>query len=82
MKKFAAVLLAVLVLVLVFAQAAFAAVVTTEAQGSTAATQEGYEDGMVRGLNVDMPIITCIIIVCACIVYGIAELRKHKNDTL
>lgn len=83
MKKFTALLLAMLVFALVFTQSAFAGVVTTGTQESTAATTyEGYEGDMVRGQNIDMPIIICLVIVCACIVYGIAQLRKHKNDTL
>ncbi len=82
MKKFAAVLLWALIFAFVFSQAALA-IVTTEAQESTAATTyEGYEDDMVRGLDITMPITVCFIIVGACIIYGITELRKHKNDTL
>jgi preprotein translocase subunit SecG len=82
MKKFTALLLAVLVLAMLFAQIALAAAVTAEAVQSTSATRDGYEDGMVRGWDISAPIVICFIIVCACIIYGISLLRKHKNDTL
>ncbi len=83
MKKIAAVLLVALIFMLVFAQAASAGFVTTEApQGTTAATQAGREPELLHGPDITKPIIVCFIIVCACIIYGAYEIRKHKNDTL
>lgn len=83
MKKFTLLLLLIIIFALVFSQAAFASLATTAAQESTsAATREGYEDGMVRGQDISAPIAVCFITVCACIIYGISLLRKHKDDTL
>ncbi len=83
MKKIAAVLLASFILTFIFAQAAFAGIATTAPQESTSATtHEGYEEGMVRGLDISTPITICVIAAASFIVYGIFLLRKHKNDTL
>ncbi len=83
MKKIAAILLVSLIFVLVFAQAVSAGLVTTEAPQSTAATtQAGREPELLHGPDITKPVTVCLIIVCACIIYGIHELRKHKNDGL
>ncbi len=82
MKKFAAVLLAALIFMLAFAQAASAGFVTTEAPQTTAATQAGREPELLHGPDITKPITVCFVIVCACIIYGAYEIRKHKNDKL
>ena len=81
MKKIAVILVS-LVLTLCFSLGVCANVVTTSPSESTEASTapEGYEDGLVREVDITAPITACAVIVCAAIVYGIAKLRKAKKD--
>jgi hypothetical protein len=80
MKKTAIIFLSLL-LFAALPLSASANVVTTVPQESTAAsTAEGYEDGLVREVDITAPITACIIAVCAIIAYGVLKIRKTEKD--
>ncbi|MBQ9747093.1 MAG: hypothetical protein IJW21_09775 [Clostridia bacterium] len=65
-----------------FAFSVCAEEVTTTPQESTgqSVVPDGYEDGMVREVDISGPVAACLIAVSAFIVYGIVKLKKTKTD--
>ena len=63
---------------------AFADTVTTKAESTqwTSATREGYEEDMVRGMDITLPVNICIVTVCVFTVCGIVMIRKVRGNGL
>ena len=82
MKKIA-ILTFSLFLVLAFSFCTFAGVATTAPEeGESTSVPVGYEDGLVREVDLTVPITACLIAVCGFIVYGIVKIKKTPKDDL
>lgn len=81
MKKIAIVIIS-LFLLGCFSVGVWADVVTTSPQESTveSTVPEGYEEGLVRYVDITAPIAICFVLVCAFSIYGIIKLKKAKKD--
>ena len=81
MKKIAIIFISVLLFVCLPISACADVVTTTPQEGTAATTAPtGYDDGIVREVDISVPITACFLAVCAFIVYGIIKLKKVKKD--